>query len=136
VAYDSGYGHHAVSWARVGTHVVLTVTVPVGTTAEVWVPGAYGPVDVGPGEHTFQGSIAPVVRSRETLRDVVADPDLWCRVVEAAVAKGAAADGQELARRLLKNFHAPVSRLAEYASPPFRRAMYEPVLEEAFAALG
>ncbi len=135
VSYDSGYGHHAVSWARVGTHVVLSVTVPVGTTAEVWVPGADGPVDVGPGEHTFQGSLAAVVRQHETIRDVVADPDLWARVVASFVGKGSAADGQELARRLLRNFHAPVSRLAEYASPPFKRAQYEPVLEEAFAAL-
>ncbi len=135
VVYESGYGRHAVSWARVGSHVVLSVSVPVGTTAEVWVPGADGPVVVGAGEHTFQGSIVPVVRGRETIRDVVADPDLWRRVVEAAVARGAVADGQELARRLLKNFHAPVSRLAEYASPPFRRAQFEPVLEESFAAL-
>ena len=135
VAYDSGFGHHVVSWVRVGSHVELSVAVPVGTTAEVWVPGAYGPVDVGPGEHTFQGSIAPVVRSRETVRDVVTDPELWRRVVEAFVAKGAAANGQELARRLLKNFHAPISRIAEYASPHFKRAEFEPILAEAFADL-
>ena len=135
VSYDSGYGHHTVSWARVGTHVLLSVRVPVGTTAEVWVPGADAPVEVGPGEHSFQGSIPPEVRGHETVRDVVADPELWARVVESFVAKGAAADGQELARRLLRNFHAPISRLAEYASPPFKRARFEPILEEAFAGL-
>ncbi|HSN10662.1 MAG TPA: family 78 glycoside hydrolase catalytic domain, partial [Propionibacteriaceae bacterium] len=135
VSYDSAYGHHAVSWTRTGTRVELSVTVPVGTTAEVWVPGADAPVEAGPGQHTFTGSIAPVVRSLRTIRDVVASEELWPRVVEAFVARGAAFDGQELARRLLRNFDAPVSRLAEYASPPFKRAQYEPVLAEALAAL-
>jgi hypothetical protein len=55
--------------------------------------------------------------------------------VEAFVAKRAAADGQQLARRLLRNFDAPVSRLAEYASPPFKRAEFEPILTEALTSL-
>ncbi|HET7725301.1 MAG TPA: family 78 glycoside hydrolase catalytic domain [Propionibacteriaceae bacterium] len=135
VSYDSAYGHHAVSWTRSGTRVELSVTVPVGTTAEVWVPGTDAPIEVGPGQHAFTGSLAPVVRSLRTIRDVVAEEDLWPRVVEAFVARGAADDGQVLARRLLRNFDAPVSRLAEYASPPFKRAQFEPALAEALAAL-
>jgi hypothetical protein len=101
----------------------------------VWVPGADAPVEVGTGQHAFTGSIAPVVRSLRTIRDVVASDDLWPRVVEAFVARGAADDGQVLARRLLRNFDAPVSRLAEYASPPFKRSQFEPVLAGALAAL-
>ncbi len=135
VSYESAYGLHAVSWRRQGDTIDLSVTVPVGTTAEVWVPGADAPVEVSAGEHCYTGTVAAASRSRVTIRDVVADPVLWPLVVDASVACGAAADGQELARRLLKNFHAPVSRLAEYASPPFKRARFEPVLAKAFATL-
>ena len=135
VQYDSAYGRHAVSWARVGDQVLLSVSVPVGTTAEVWVPGEATPVQIGPGEHSFHGIATAPARPHDTIRDVVADPVLWPKVVEALVSRGAAQNGQILARRLLKNFHAPVARLAEYASPPFRRAHFEPILAEALAQI-
>lgn len=135
VSYDSPYGRHRVSWQRNGETVVLFVAVPIGTTAEVWVPGADAPVEAAAGEHTYVGTLAPLVPSRDTIRDVVADPALWLRVVETFVGLGAAADGQELARRLIKNFHAPVTRLAEYASPPFHRGTFEPLLTQALAEL-
>jgi alpha-L-rhamnosidase len=134
-SYESAYGRHTVSWRRTGSEVHLSVTVPVGTTAEVWVPGESAPIDVGPGQHAFAGSVVQLARPRGTIGDVVADPQLWPRVVEAFVAKRAAADGRELARRLLRNFDAPVSRLAEYASPPFKRAEFEPILTEALTSL-
>lgn len=46
-----------VDWNRKGKTVTLNVEVPCGTTAEVWVPGAKGPVNVGSGKHTFKGRI-------------------------------------------------------------------------------
>jgi len=44
---------------------------------------------------------------------------------------------QELARRLVKNFDAPIDRLAEYCAPPFKRLVPDqlrPRIEQALAA--
>jgi alpha-L-rhamnosidase len=127
-ALETPYGHAAVAWRRDGTEVDLAVTVPVGASAEVWVPGAAEPVEVGAGDHTFEGRIPEQTRQRlATIRDVVTDRELWPAVASALVKAGAAADDQELARRLLRNFDAPVDRLAEYASPPFKRLFPETI---------
>ena len=139
-ALDTPYGRAEVAWTRSGLDVALQVTVPVGTTAEVWVPGAGTPVEVGHGTWSFEGAVdaladGPVV----TIGDVVRRPALWRAVADACVAAGAVDGDQALARRLAKNFHSPVERLAQYCSPPFKRLFPEllrPALEEALARSG
>ncbi|MBD2895507.1 Alpha-L-rhamnosidase [Actinomadura sp. RB99] len=52
------YGEVRSSWTRDGGKVTLTVTVPAGGTAEVHVPGAAEPAEVGSGTWTFHGTVA------------------------------------------------------------------------------
>jgi alpha-L-rhamnosidase len=49
----SPYGRIRSAWWREGDRIRLEVTVPPNTTADVWVPGAAGPVTVGAGVHRF-----------------------------------------------------------------------------------
>ncbi len=134
------YGRAAVAWSRTGDSVSLRVTVPIGATAQVWVPGVGRPVEVTAGSYEFAGTIAPqradaVVR----IRDVISQPALWRAVADACIDAGAVSSDQELARRLAKNLDAPVARLAEYCAPPFKRLVPQtltPVLGEVLAAYG
>ena len=137
---ETPYGLASVAWQREGTAVALQVVVPVGASAEVWVPGAPEPVEVGHGSHRFTGEIAaPAERRLDRIGDVVAHPDLWPAVARACVEAGAVGGDQELARRLVKNFDAPIDRLAEYCAPPFKRLVPDqlrPRIEQALAAYG
>ncbi len=46
------YGDASVHWTRPGDRLVVDVVVPIGSTANVDLPGAE-PVDIGPGTHHF-----------------------------------------------------------------------------------
>ncbi|MGI8615003.1 MAG: alpha-L-rhamnosidase C-terminal domain-containing protein, partial [Nocardioidaceae bacterium] len=76
LAIETVRGRAASTWVRDGQHLILVVTVPVGSTADVHVPGSVDDVDgspivsmrplesgwvvarVGSGEWTFRGRIA------------------------------------------------------------------------------
>ncbi|HEY8718009.1 family 78 glycoside hydrolase catalytic domain, partial [Pengzhenrongella sp.] len=49
----SPYGEASVAWERADGRLHLTVHVPVGATAEVYVPGSPAPERVGHGEHRW-----------------------------------------------------------------------------------
>jgi alpha-L-rhamnosidase len=53
------YGHAGVSWRRPGDRLDVDVVVPTGTTASVELPGC-DPVEVGPGEYSFNCPFRPV----------------------------------------------------------------------------
>ena len=55
--HRSPYGEITVDWRRDVDVVHLAVEVPLGTTASVWVPGAGAAEAVGPGSHTWVGSL-------------------------------------------------------------------------------
>jgi alpha-L-rhamnosidase len=54
-AHLTPYGQAGVSWRRADGNLTVDVSVPVGTTAVVTLPGT-APVEVGPGRHSFEGA--------------------------------------------------------------------------------
>jgi alpha-L-rhamnosidase len=98
------YGEAAVSWERVGGRATLRVTVPVGATATVHVPGEAEPVDVRHGRHewtvTDPYATEPELPSAPTIRQLMDHEPTWDRVVTAAVEAGVTADEAALAARL------------------------------------
>jgi alpha-L-rhamnosidase len=59
----SPYGEIAVGWHCENDRIELSLTVPYGVSADVWLPGASSSVEVGHGSHTFRSS-RPANRSR------------------------------------------------------------------------
>ncbi len=113
------YGEAEVSWQRGDGRLTLHVTVPVGATATVHVPGAAGPVDVRHGRHEW--TVADPVHAEPlpadaSIRQLMDHEPSWTAVVAAARAAGVADDEPALAARLESFLDAPVSRLADAAT--------------------
>jgi alpha-L-rhamnosidase len=102
------YGKASVAWERNDGRLQLVVRVPVGASAEVYVPGAPGLVHVGHGDH--QWDVADPIAglrgrrinwSRATVRDLLDDPATWTAVAEVAAATGTTPQGDTQAARML-----------------------------------
>jgi alpha-L-rhamnosidase len=114
------YGEAKVAWQRRDGRLTLEVTVPVGVTATVLVPGESEPATVRHGEHRWE--VADPVRDEPlpadaTIRQLLDHEPTWRKVVEAAVGTGVVADDAELAGRLARYLDAPASQLVESAMP-------------------
>jgi alpha-L-rhamnosidase len=98
------YGEAAVAWERADGRLTLRVTVPVGATATVHVPGEAAPLEVRHGRHEWtvedmsarEADLPPAA----TIRQVMDHEATWDRVVTAALESGVAADEAVLAGRL------------------------------------
>jgi alpha-L-rhamnosidase len=110
------YGEAAVSWERAGGRATLRVTVPVGATATVHVPGE-APVEVRHGRHEWTAAdpyaTEPELPSAPTIRQLMDHEPTWGRVVTAAVQAGVAADEAGLAGRLERYLDFPSSDLVD-----------------------
>jgi alpha-L-rhamnosidase len=111
------YGEASVAWERAGGRLTLKVTVPVGSTALVVVPGAGDTVEVGHGSHEWTvddayGS-APDLPAAPTIRQVLDHEPSWQQVVAAAASAGVATDEADLAGRLERFLDAPATELVE-----------------------
>jgi alpha-L-rhamnosidase len=110
------YGEAAVSWQRADGKLRLRVTVPVGTEAEVHVPGAAAAVEVRHGTHewTVPDPYAPppVLAAEPTIREVMDHQPAWAQVV-AAAAEAGAGDEAQIARRLRAYLDAPATGLID-----------------------
>ncbi|MFK4085468.1 family 78 glycoside hydrolase catalytic domain [Kribbella sp. NPDC020789] len=111
------YGEAAVSWSRGDGQIALSVTVPVGARAQVVVPGAEGPVEVGHGTHEWT---APDVQTPElapapTVRQVIDHQPTWEAVVAGAAESGFSTGDAELASRLAPYLDRPATGLKEAA---------------------
>lgn len=100
--------------------MTLRVTVPVGATAEVHVPGAGAAVEVGHGSHewTVPDPYAkePVLPAEPTIRQVMDHEPAWDPFVAAAVAAGAADGEADVARRLKHYLDRPATGLVDAAT--------------------
>jgi alpha-L-rhamnosidase len=116
------YGEAAVEWERSDGHLTLRVTVPVGVTAQVHVPGDLEPTNVhhgvyswtvvDPTEHRSGGASHTI---RELLDD---DPATWSALVSAAVETGIAPEGEaQAAERLGRYLDEPVTTLPWALAP-------------------
>ena len=110
------YGEAEVSWERAGGQLTLRVTVPVGATATVQLPGDGAPVEVRHGRHEwtvadpYADSVLPAA---PTIRQLMDHEPTWDRIVAAAVKAGVAADDAALARRLERYLDFPSSDLVD-----------------------
>jgi len=110
------YGEAAVSWERAQGRLQLSVDVPVGVGATVYVPGVAEPVRVEHGHHTWDVADPAAEPARlpdsPTVRDVIDLPPLWDDVVVAAAETGVAPDDIQVARRLRRYLEEPATELA------------------------
>ena len=115
------YGDAEVSWERSEGRLRLRVTVPVGATATVHIPGQDDPLRVGHGTHVWQ-TADPAVDSplpaQASVRDVLDHETTWRQVVAASVEAGVASDEAQAAARLQAFLDAPSSRLIDALAPP------------------
>lgn len=116
------YGEAAVAWERADGHLTLHVTVPVGTTAHVHVPGLLEPAVVAHGVHSWKVADPTPVRdegSPRSIRDLLdQSPATWSAVVNAAVETGIAPEGEaQAAERLRRYLDEPVSMLPWAIAP-------------------
>jgi alpha-L-rhamnosidase len=122
------YGEASVSWERSDGHLQLTVVVPVGSTAEVHVPGVEMTSVVGHGEHRWSVVDPHAERgdrtfdwNQATVRDLLDDPEAWAEVVRAAVASGVTPAGEpQAAGRLAAYFDGPATTVAQALAPDER----------------
>lgn len=107
------YGTAAVGWERGEGMLRLSVEVPVGANATVYVPGGEGPVRVGHGHHAWEVSdpVSSSTPSTTTVRDVFDQPQRWQRLLTVAVEAGLALDEADLARRLSPYLDSPACEI-------------------------
>ena len=114
------YGEASVSWKRESGELRLDVTVPVGTTATVHVPGESEPVEAGPGSHSW---VRPdpcgkdrALPAEPTIRQLMDHAPSWAAVVAAAREAGVADDEAALAGRMERYLDAPAAEIAAAAT--------------------
>lgn len=107
------YGMAAVGWERGEGMLRLSVEVPVGANATVYVPGGEGPVRVGHGHHAWEVSdpVSSSTPRTTTVRDVFDQPERWRRLLTVAVEAGLALDEADLARRLSPYLDSPACEI-------------------------
>ncbi|MEU0089808.1 family 78 glycoside hydrolase catalytic domain [Kribbella sp. NPDC006257] len=113
------YGEVRVGWERSSGSFQLNVTVPVGSTATVHLPGSSEPVEVRHGDHewTVDDPYAevPGLPADATIRQVVDHEPTWNALVETAVETGVVDDDAQLAGRLERYLDAPATTLVQVA---------------------
>jgi alpha-L-rhamnosidase len=101
--------------------VRLSVTVPVGSRAQVEVPGASAPVEVGHGTHEWTAddpaAATPPLPTDPTIRQLIDHEPSWDTIVAAAKETEVATDDAELAARLERYLDQPADQLVEAISP-------------------
>ncbi|UUU27807.1 hypothetical protein JIX55_48615 [Streptomyces sp. DSM 40750] len=100
----------------------LEARVPVGTTAQVRLPGTDAHETVAHGEHRWEVPDSfppsPGPRTPLTIRDVLDEPATWSAVAAAAVRTGVVPGGEaEAARQLAAHLDAPATDLARALAP-------------------
>ncbi|WP_105971058.1 family 78 glycoside hydrolase catalytic domain [Streptomyces geranii] len=129
------YGEASVCWRRTNGRFHLDVVVPVGARASVHLPGsAQPPVTVAHGTHTWTTDdpcLAPAPFEVVTVRDLMDEPGLWARTVDALSRNGLGDDSAQLARHLAPFLDIPAGRLPALLN----RVLFEDGGADASAAL-
>ncbi|NIK59515.1 alpha-L-rhamnosidase [Kribbella shirazensis] len=129
------YGEASVAWTRADGQVTLTVTVPVGSSAKVAVPGQ-DVVEVGHGTHEWTAddpyAETPELPADATVRQLLDHLPTWSALATAATETGFVTDDADLAGRLERYLDQPAAGLVDAIS---RRGL-TPSAEAVKAALG
>jgi alpha-L-rhamnosidase len=144
--HSTPYGDAAVSWERGEGRLTLRITVPVGATATVYVPGDAEPVEVRHGEHEW--TVVDPVRAEPlpanaSIRQLMDHQPSWDMVVAAAREADVVDDDTALAARLEHFLDMPASQFVDAATAggfiPGAEAMQarlEPLLPSPFITPG
>jgi alpha-L-rhamnosidase len=124
-SHRTPYGDARVSWERRDGRFSLRVRIPVGSTAQVHVPGAEVVQLVRHGEHLWVvADPVAIPQAREagsTVRDVLDDAATWARVTAAVVDAGVVPGGEVEAAGMLAAFlDAPADVVATVLAPDAR----------------
>ncbi|ONI69224.1 alpha-L-rhamnosidase [Kribbella sp. ALI-6-A] len=115
------YGEAAVAWSRADGQLKLNVTVPVGSTAQVHVPGEDAPVEVGHGTHEWTtddiSAEVPPLPADASIRQLMDHEPTWDALVQAAVDQEVVTDDADFAARLGRHLDRPASQLVDAVSP-------------------
>jgi alpha-L-rhamnosidase len=112
------YGIAEAGWERQGAEVSIAVTVPVGSTATVHLPGRADPIRVAHGTHTWSVTIEDDENSGiSTVRDLMDHETVWAQVVALAQQLGAVTDEAEAAGRLRPYLDAGPAAIADALVP-------------------
>ncbi|GAB3825485.1 family 78 glycoside hydrolase catalytic domain [Kribbella italica] len=113
------YGEASVAWNRADGQFRLSVTVPVGSTATVRVPGATDAVSVGHGTHEWTAddpyAEAPPLPADATIRQLMDHEASWDSLVAVAIEKEVVTDDAVLAARLTRYLDQPATQLTSVA---------------------
>lgn len=115
------YGEAAVSWSRSDGQVRLNVVVPVGSRAEVDVPGQSASESVGHGSHEWTAddpyAELPPLPAEATIRQLMDHEPTWDALVTAAQEANIVPGEAELAAKLERYLDRPAQKLVEAISP-------------------
>ncbi|GAB7036508.1 MULTISPECIES: alpha-L-rhamnosidase [Catenuloplanes] len=115
--HHTPYGVAHAGWERADGRLTVRVTVPAGSTATVFLPGAAEPLHVGRGRHAWTvPDPTPPAGTPDTIRALMDHAPLWTSVVEAAVTSGVARDEAHLARQLGPYLDRPATELSDAAT--------------------
>lgn len=111
------YGEASSSWTLRNESFTLSVRVPVGATAQVYLPGSASSVEVAHGEHTWQVALPSpadvVIDSGSSIRALMDDPERWRQLVSSMAVDESVDAEVEVARRLSAYLSRPLTELPE-----------------------
>ena len=123
------YGTAEVAWRREAGQFTLEVSVPQGTTAEVFLPGAEVPETVGPGQHQWSAddpvTEEPPLPRAATVLDLLAHEAAWLEFSKIFAAFAEMSDAHAAVDRLGKFPGTPLSDLLELPVGPGMRPVPE-----------
>ena len=110
------YGEASVAWKRTDGKLTLDVTVPVGATARVFVPGSDESEVVQHGTHSWtvaDPALSNAERENSTIRDLLDyQPQRWSAIVDAAVETGYTPEGEaQAADKLARYLGEPIEKI-------------------------
>lgn len=123
--HSTPYGLARVAWRRADGEFQLEVHVPVGASAEVFLPGDASPLEVGHGDHDWQVP-DPVASAgfdwhSGSVRDLMDDRSLWEQVAKVAAQTGITQEGDNQAAGMLASYlDLPAARVAHALAPDER----------------
>lgn len=114
------YGEASVSWQRKLGRFHLSVTVPVGATARVYLPGSDHFIDVRHGSHQWDVADphdSKPVRTPKSIREVLDNSSIWPSIVAIAMQHHLVDGEAKAARRLAPYLDDPAPRIGPLLMP-------------------
>lgn len=124
------YGPAAIRWERHDGRIDFDLRVPVGATAQVYLPFTSDVITVGHGDHHWStpdlGTRPQEPQRLQTIRDVLDDSTLWKLLGDLATETGITTGDAQLAQQLTPYLDAPAGFTGQALTPDVRQNGIEP----------